>query len=74
MTLRLKSSASRPSSSLMLTSKFSSKDLESIAAAVEGITELANSLGHSMGMISSDMEVMNRERTYWSEQMQTETA
>eukprot|EP00956_Cyclotella_meneghiniana_P020480 scaffold36296_cov115-Cyclotella_meneghiniana.AAC.8 len=64
-TLRLNFSS--PSTSLNLPSKLSTEDLESIAAAVQGITELTDSLSHLMS--NSDREVMNQESTYWSKQI-----
>lgn len=54
----------------MLPTKLSGKELDSIAAAVEGITELTSSLGDLMCMIGTDMEVMNQERIHWTEQIQ----
>lgn len=59
----------RPTTSLMLPTKLSAIDLDSISAAVQGITELTDSLGHLMGMISTDMKAMDQERIHWTEQI-----
>jgi hypothetical protein len=53
----------------MLPTKLSAIDLDSISAAVQGITELTDSLGHLMGMISTDMKAMDEERIHWIEQI-----
>lgn len=59
-----------PATSLMLPSKLSTEDLESISLAVEDITELTKSLGELMGMIGTDMQAMTKERIHLTEQIQ----
>jgi hypothetical protein len=58
--------SNRPADSFKPPTNLSATDLQSIAAEVEGITELTDSLGRLMGMVSTGIKAMNQRAMYQS--------
>ncbi|KAL3787054.1 hypothetical protein HJC23_011738 [Cyclotella cryptica] len=60
----------RPSTALTLPSKLSLADLDSIAASVQCITQLTESLGRYVNVVHNDIEAMTLEQRFWVKEIQ----
>lgn len=60
----------RPITALMLPTTSSTTDYDSIAAAIQGITQTTDLLGRYMDVVNNDIEEVTREKSHWVKEIQ----
>ncbi|KAL7487195.1 hypothetical protein ACHAW6_012792 [Cyclotella cf. meneghiniana] len=60
----------RPITALMLPTTSSTTDYDSIAAAIQGITQTIDLLGRYMDVVNNDIEEVTREKSHWVKEIQ----